>query len=83
MELLVPEKNLQITRSSAPLAEGLHAVDIADYPPDTDPGTPVRFSIYNDPSGFMELETVGGCTTELLPGAKLPVNMTNIIKAIN
>ena len=83
VELLIPEKNLQITRTSAPLAANLHAVDIADYPPDADPGTPVRFSIYNDPSGFMELETVGGCTTELLPGTKLPVNMTNIIKAIN
>lgn len=83
VELLVPEKNLQITRSSAPLAEGLHAVDIADYPPDADPADPVRYSIYNDPSGFMELETVGGCTDDLVPGAVLDVNMTNIIKAIN
>ena len=83
VELLVPEKNLQITRTSLPLAEGLHPVDIADYPPDADPAEPVRYSIYNDPSGFMELETVGGCTRELLPGTVLGVNMTNIIKAIN
>lgn len=83
VELLMPEKNLQITRTSAPLAEDLHPVDIADYPPDADPGEPVRFSIYNDPSGFMELETVGGCTADLLPGTSLDVKMTNIIKAIN
>ncbi len=83
VELLLPEKNLQITRTSAPLAANLHPVDIADYPPDAEPGSPVRFSIYNDPSGFMELETVGGSAAELLPGTQLPVNMTNVIKAIN
>ena len=83
VELLMPEKNLQVTRTSAPLADGLLPVDIADYPPDADPATPVRFSIYNDPSGFMELETVGGCPAELVPGSKLTVNMTNVIKAIN
>ncbi|MBR2625986.1 MAG: hypothetical protein IKD23_06280 [Lentisphaeria bacterium] len=83
VELLVPDKNLQITRTSAPLAENLHPVDIADFPPDADPGDPVRYSIYNDPSGFMELETVGGCTDDLVPGTVLGVNMTNVIKAIN
>ena len=83
VELLLPEKNLQITRTSAPLADGIMPVDIADYPPDAEPGTPVRFSIYNDSSGFMELETVGGCSAELLPGTRLPVKMTNVIKAIN
>ena len=83
VELLVPNKNLQITRTSAPLAENLHPVDIADFPPDADPGDPVRYSIYNDPSGFMELETVGGCTDDLVPGTVLGVNMTNVIKAIN
>ena len=83
VELLVPDKNLQITRTSAPLAENLHPVDIADFPPDADPGDPVRYSIYNDPSGFMVLETVGGCTDDLVPGTVLGVNMTNVIKAIN
>lgn len=83
VELLLPEKNLQITRTSAPLAANLHPVDIADFPPDADPGEAVRYSIYNDPSGFMELETVGGCTDDLLPGTVLGVNMTNVIKAIN
>jgi len=83
VELLVPDKNLQITRTSAPLAENLHPVDIADFPPDADPGDPVRYSIYNDPSGFMELETVGGSTDDLVPGIVLGVNMTNVIKAIN
>lgn len=83
VELILPEKNLQITRISAPLAGNLHPVDIADYPPDADPQKPVRYSIYSDPSGFMELETVGGCSDELLPGTILGVDMTNIIQAVN
>ena len=81
--LLMPEKNLQIIRTIAPLPEGQFPVDIADYPPDADPAGAVRLSIYNDPSGFMELETVGGCTAGLLPGTILDMSVTNVIKAIN
>ena len=57
-------------------------VDIADASPETDPNGEVRFSIYNDPSGFMELEVVGGCTRGLLPGTVLGVNITNVIKQL-
>ncbi|MBR7120764.1 MAG: hypothetical protein IKC94_00795 [Lentisphaeria bacterium] len=81
VELLMPEKNLQITRTVSPLAEALLPVDIADYPPEADPAEPVRLSIYNDPSGFMELETVGGCTADLIPGTLLEMNTLNVIKA--
>ena len=80
VELLLPDRGLQITRTSAPLAEELDYVDIADAAPDADPAGDVRFSIYNDPSGFMELEVVGGCTKGLAPGAVLGVNITNVIK---
>ncbi len=83
VSLLMPENNLQITRTVAPLPAGQFPVDIADYPPDTDPAGPVRLSIYNDPSGFMELETVGGCTAGLIPGTILNMSVTNVIKAIN
>ena len=83
VELTVPDKNLLIRRSSAPLAEGLEAVDIADAAPDVDPAGAVRYSIYNDPSGFMELEAVGGCVKEKLgPGTVLGVNITNVIKKL-
>lgn len=81
VELILPQRNLQITRTVSPLAPPLLPVDIADYPPDADPGEPVRLSIYNDPSGFMELETVGGCPADLTPGAVLEMNTLNIIKA--
>ena len=83
VELLCPEKNLCITRTSAPLSEGLEAVDIADAPVDTVPAGAVRFSIYNDPSGFMELEVAGGCVKEkLTPGTVLGVNICNKIKTL-
>lgn len=82
VELILPDKNLRITRTSSNLAEGLHMVDIADASPETDPNGEVRFSIYNDPSGFMELEVVGGCTKGLLPGTVLGVNITNVIKQL-
>ena len=80
VQLIVPDKKLVISRTSAPLADGLEAVDIADAAPDVDPAGAVRFSIYNDPSGFMELEAVGGCVKEkLVPGTVLGVNITNVI----
>ena len=82
VELLLPDRNLQITRTSEALADGLHAIDIADAPPDQEPGEAVRFSIYNDPSGFMELEAVGGCTEGILPGTVLGVNIKDVIKKL-
>ncbi len=83
VELIVPDKKLVISRYSAPLAENLEAVDIADAAPDVDPAGAVRFSIYNDPSGFMELEAVGGCVKEkLTPGTVLGVHITNVFKKL-
>ena len=83
VQLYMPDKNLIVTRSAAPLPEDQEAVDIADAAPDADPAGAVRFSIYNDPSGFMELEAVGGCVKEkLVPGMVLGVNITNVIKKL-
>ena len=83
VELYSPEKNLLIRRSSMPLDEGLEAVDIADAAPDKKPAGAVRYSIYNDPSGFMELEVAGGCVKEkLVPGTVLGVNISNVITTL-
>ena len=80
VELFIPERKLRVRRSSAPLAAGLHPVDIADAPPDAEPSGPVRYSIYNDPSGFMELEVAGGGADRLTPGARIAMNITDIIE---
>ena len=79
VRLRLPESGIEVTRSSTPLASGLNYVDIADAAPDQLPTGEVRYSIYNDPSGFMELEVVGGCPEKLLPGARLGVDIVNHI----
>ena len=74
LELLLPQQNIRVTRTVPELPRHLQGADIADAPTDTFPSTPVRYSIYNDPSGFMELETVGGCDFPLLPGTVLSLD---------
>ena len=79
VRLRLPEKGIEITRTSPPLAPGLTWADIADAAPDRDPAGEVRYSIYNDPSGFMELEVVGGCPETLVAGTILGVDIVNRI----
>ena len=79
VRLRLPNGGIEITRTSPPLAPGLNCVDIADAEPDSEPVGAVRYSIYNDPSGFMELEVAGGCPKELVPGSKLGVKIINRI----
>ena len=79
VELRLPDRKLAVRRTAAPLAPGLRPIDIADAPPDAPPGAPVRYSIYSDPSGFMELEAAGGCPEELVPGVVLGMEVSNII----
>ena len=68
LELKLPAQKVTVRRTSAPLEAPLKPVDIADAPVDVPPSIPVRYSVYNDPSGFMELETVGGCQFPLKTG---------------
>jgi len=49
--------------------------------PDRDPSEPpnpkgVRFSVYNDPSGFMEIEAAGGCPKIISPDTSLSTTVT-------
>ena len=80
VRLFLPDKKMEITRTSAPLAPGIESADIADAPTDALPEKDVRYSIYNDPSGFMELEVAGGCKYSLEPGTVLGMNIINTIK---
>lgn len=77
VELVLPRSALKITRTSAPLPDGHSPADIADAPGNVPPGAGVRYSIYNDPSGFMELEAAGGCPDKLTPGTVLELRITN------
>ena len=76
IELILPAKNLKLRRTAEALPAGQNYIDIADAPVDCKPdGDPVRFSIYSDPSGFMEIEAAGGCVYPLTPGTILEVGI--------
>lgn len=71
-----PRRGL-VVRRSAGLISGDHAhIDIRDASPKVAPSKKgVRYSVYSDPSGFMEIEAVGGCPTIIVPGAELTVDI--------
>ncbi len=78
IELQLVKRGLKLRRT-APVLEGY--IDISDAPPECEPSDfGVRYSVYNDASGFMEIEAVGGCPAELVPGTELSfVHVTEII----
>ncbi len=74
IELRDPQRGWRIRRTTQPLPPGQQHIDIADLPPDQElDGAPVRYSVYSDPSGFVELEVAGGCPAVLRPGDRLAV----------
>lgn len=77
IEFRNPARNLCVKRTAAALPLDQEFIDIIDAPPDqapSDKGT--RFSVYSDPSCFMEIEAVGGCPRKLVPGMVLSVEVT-------
>ena len=71
LEYRNPSRGLKVRRTAEPLPETLRYIDIADRAPHEAPaGPPVRFSIYSDPSCFMEIEAAGGSPTRLVPGLR-------------
>ncbi len=69
-----PRRRLTVHRTAAPLLEGFDYIDIADSPPTAYPAdTGVRFSVYSDPTCFMEIEAAGGSPPELTPGTRSSV----------
>jgi len=62
IELQLPSKNLQVRRTAAPLVSGQDYIDIIDAPPtDLSGDKGVRYSVYTDTDGFMEIEAAAGC----------------------
>ncbi|MEK6794196.1 MAG: DUF6786 family protein [Spirochaetota bacterium] len=71
-----PEKKLTVRRTAEKIRSGRY-IDIADAPPDTIPSDiGVRFSVYSDKSGFMEIEAAGGCIDELKNGDTLRLRVS-------
>ncbi len=76
IEYRYPARGLIVRRSAAPLGPGVEYMDIADRPPDVEPQPlAVRYSVYSDPSGFMEIEAAGGAPAVLTPGLNLELSV--------
>ncbi len=67
-----PARKLRVIRQAEEPAPGEEYIDIRDAAPEKSPELQgVRYSIYSDPGGFMEIEAAGGCPTVILTGMKL------------
>ena len=81
IEFRNPAKNLVVKRSAGKLPSGQEYIDIIDAAPDKMPSDKkTRFSVYSDPSFFMEIEAVGGCPQKFEPGSVMSVEVTTEYK---
>ncbi|MDD5729438.1 MAG: hypothetical protein PHV59_12835 [Victivallales bacterium] len=77
IELILPDKKMRVKRSALPLPDGQSYIDIVDAPPDRQPSAKgVRYSVYSDTGGFMEIEAAGGCPQTIEPGTAMSVAVT-------
>ncbi len=77
IEFYNPERQLRVRRQARNLPYPYAYIDIADRPCQEMPGEfGVRYSIYSDPTFFMELEAAGGCPEILNPGETLTLTVT-------
>ncbi len=83
ISLRLPEIGWQVTRATAPLPPGQNHIDIADSAPDTAPlPQGIRYSVYNDPSYFMEIEAAGGCAFPLKPHDTLTLDIQTTLEKL-
>lgn len=84
IEFRNPAKNLTVKRSAGKLSPEQDYIDIIDAPPDKMPSDrETRFSVYSDPSFFMEIEAVGGCPQVLAPGSVMSVQVSTEYNSTN
>jgi len=70
------QQGLIVKRTAQQIDPAQSYIDIRDADPSCQPDSRgVRFSIYNDSSGFMEIEAVGGCPDVITPGTVLSVEV--------
>lgn len=76
IEFRDPRRGLVVHRRAAQLPKGQAYIDIRDAAPDQSPGRRgVRYSVYSDTAGFMEIEAVGGCPAVLRPNVELSLGV--------
>lgn len=78
IEFRDPRRGLVVHRKAGPLPSGHSFIDIRDASPDIPPDSKgVRYSVYSDNSGFMEIEAVGGCPGIILPDTELKIAVSS------
>ena len=71
------QRGLTVQRSARDLPKGQSYIDIRDASPDVQPSKKgVRYSVYSDPTNFMEIESVGGCPISISPGTEMSLHTT-------
>jgi len=77
IEFRDPRRGLTVRRAAGALPSGQSPIDIRDAAPEVRPSRRgVRYSVYSDRSGFMEIEAAGGCPEVLRPGCSMSVEVT-------
>ena len=76
IELQLPSKNIKIRRTAKALSAEQNYIDIIDAPPEDKPSEKgVRYSVYTDTDGFMEIEAAGGCPEIIETGTLMSVEI--------
>jgi hypothetical protein len=76
IEFRDPRRGLTVRRTSGPLPLAQSHIDIRDAAPNATPGGKgVRYSVYADTSGFMEIEAAGGCPVILRPNSVMSISV--------
>ena len=76
IEFRDPRRGLTVRRTAGSLPQGQTYIDIRDAAPEVLPGRRgVRYSVYSDVSGFMEIEAAGGCPAVFRPGDNMFVEV--------
>ena len=88
IELILPEQSLKVKRSASTPLDDQDYIDIIDAPPEENPSDKgVRYSIYSDTSGFMEIEAAGTCPKAITLGTIMSIEVvteySNIIEPIS
>jgi len=81
IELILPDRNLRVKRSATLLHEDQNYIDIIDAPPEEKPSDKgVRYSVYSDTNGFMEIEAAGGCPEIIKPNSTMSLEVITEFK---
>ncbi len=79
IEFQNPHKKLVIRRSAGKLPEHHNYIDIRDASPlETPYKRGVKYSVYCDPNGFMEIEAAGGCPEIIHANLEMSVSVKTI-----